>query len=312
MIKFLKYILIVFLIVNKGFSQYELNLTDYYASPINYNPGYVGVTEGYYMKGYYSTQWIGFDGAPNTQLFEGHYKFNNKNFAAGISILNDTFGNSRSFNFETNFSVDLGITSNISMALGLKIGSNSFSLNNSQLNVFDRTEYVFSKEIDSYFKPIVGSGLFVYSDNFFVSFSLPNFLKNSLYGEDKQIIYNYKSPFFSSLGYNFNLNSTIKMYNQILMRFQKQFPNSYLITSKILYNNRFGLSFMYEPKTLYGFLFFIPINQNIRLSYGFNFPQNKILNNSNLNYSFGLSFQALKNVMSWSDKEESDKPFIIR
>ena len=78
MIKFLKYILVIFLIVNKSFSQYELNLTDYYATPINYNPGYVGVTEGYYMKGYYSTQWIGFDGAPNTQLFEGHYKFNNK------------------------------------------------------------------------------------------------------------------------------------------------------------------------------------------------------------------------------------------
>ena len=48
----------------------------------------------------------------------------------------------------------------------------------------------------TYFKPIVGSGLFVYSDNFFVSFSFPNFLKNSLDGEDNQIIYNYKSPFF--------------------------------------------------------------------------------------------------------------------
>ena len=40
-------------------AQSGIKLTDYYHNPIQYNPAYVGVSNGYFVKGTYTSQWLG-------------------------------------------------------------------------------------------------------------------------------------------------------------------------------------------------------------------------------------------------------------
>ena len=79
-------------------AQSNLKLTDYYNNPSSYNPAYVGVTEGLFLKGYYTSQWTDFEGSPSTQLVDLQNNFDNRNIAAGITILSDTFGALKSLN----------------------------------------------------------------------------------------------------------------------------------------------------------------------------------------------------------------------
>ena len=107
-------------------AQYNLKLTDYYNNPSSYNPAYVGVTEGLFLKGYYTSQWTDFEGSPSTQLVDLQNNFDNRNLAAGIAITNDTFGALKSFNTDVNISLDFKSSQDISFSLGLKGGINSF------------------------------------------------------------------------------------------------------------------------------------------------------------------------------------------
>ena len=87
-------------------AQSNLKLTDYYNNPSSYNPAYVGVTEGLFLKGYYTSQWTDFEGSPSTQLVDLQNNFDNRNIAAGITILNDTFGALKSLNTDVNISLN--------------------------------------------------------------------------------------------------------------------------------------------------------------------------------------------------------------
>ena len=101
-------------------AQSNLKLTDYYNNPSSYNPAYVGVTEGLFLKGYYTSQWTDFEGSPSTQLVDLQNNFDNRNIAAGITILNDTFGALKSLNTDVNISLNFKSSQDISFSLGLK------------------------------------------------------------------------------------------------------------------------------------------------------------------------------------------------
>ena len=303
--------IIFILLFTKLSSQSGLQLTEYYLSPIQHNPAYVGVTDGYYLKGNYSTQWQGFDQAPNTQLFEGHYKFNNKNFAAGLSILNDEFGSFKNLNFEANFAVHLLASNGLGVSFGIKAGVNSFDVNFLNSIIYDPSEYVFNKNIVSSSKPVFGSGFYLYSRNWFAGISSPNLLSNSINDDIDRVILVRKPEIFSTFGYNFILNNFLKLNSQIITRSVKGSPFSYLISNKLIYQNKFSFALHFQPNTLTGLMLFVPITDKIRATYGRNFYSKSISKIKSGN-SFGLSLQIFKQKGNWSDKEELDKPFMIR
>jgi len=313
MINSMKIILkiIFILLITKLSSQSGLQLTEYYLSPIQHNPSYVGVTDGYYLKGNYSTQWQGFEESPNTQLFEGHYKFNNKNFAAGLSILNDEFGIFKNLNLEANFALHLIASADLGLSFGVKVGVNSFSLNFSNTNIYDPSEYIFNKNLISSSKPTFGSGFYLYGKNWFAGISSPNLLSNSIDDEIDRVILVRKSQIFSTFGYNFILNNFLKLNSQILTRSVKGSPFSYLISNKLIYQNKFSFALHFQPNTLTGLMFFLPITNKIRVTYSRSFYSKSISKIKSGN-SFGVSFQIFKQKGNWSDKEELDKPFMIR
>ena len=109
-------------------AQSNLKLTDYYNNPSSYNPAYVGVTEGLFLKGYYTSQWTDFEGSPSTQLVDLQNNFDNRNIAAGITILNDTFGALKSLNTDVNISLNFKSSQDISFSLVERFKYSSFFL----------------------------------------------------------------------------------------------------------------------------------------------------------------------------------------
>jgi type IX secretion system PorP/SprF family membrane protein len=149
-------------------AQSGIKLTDYYHNPIQYNPAYVGVSNGYFVKGTYTSQWLGFDDAPVTQTLDVQRRFSNNRYAAGLSILNDDFGAVKNFNIEANFGLHLRANENTGFVLGLKAGLNNFSIDYNRLNIYDPTEFVYSNGNLGETKPIIGAGFFFMVENGFL------------------------------------------------------------------------------------------------------------------------------------------------
>jgi len=69
-------------------AQSDIKLTLNAMNPLMYNPAYAGSYEGISVSGIYNTQFVGFQGAPKTQLLSGHTRIGD-NIGAGLSLIND-------------------------------------------------------------------------------------------------------------------------------------------------------------------------------------------------------------------------------
>ena len=291
-------------------AQTNLKLTDYYNNPSSYNPAYVGVTEGLFLKGYYTSQWTDFEGSPSSQMIDLQNNFDNRNIAAGISILNDTFGVLKNLNVDTNFSINFKSSQDISFSLGLKAGINSFSTDYHNLNILDQTEFIFSENISKII-PRVGIGFYTHGNKWFLGISSPNIIENKISTESNDVLFKNTNQYYSTFGYNFYLNDFL-FKNQFFAQIIEGNPISYIFSTKVIFKNYISLSLHNQPQYLTGGEIGIYLPGNLKISYGMDISNTNGISKYDNNHRFSISFQIFKGKSNWSDRQEFDKPYIIR
>ena len=272
-------------------AQSGIKLTDYFFNPIQFNPAYVGTTNGYYVKGTYTSQWVGFDDAPVTQTLDIQKRFSDDRYAAGISLLNDDFGAVKNFNLESNFALHLRASYDIGFVLGLKAGFNNFSIDYNRLNIYDPNEIVYNQGNLSNMAPIIGAGFYLYSDYWFVSMSIPNFLKYRLEDEVNRSIYTKQPHFYTSAGYDFEINNQILLKSQILMQLVRGAPISTLFSSRLILEDTWGVGCHYQPGALFGVFASLKFDSEFSFNYGYDFATSGLSAYSSGNHFFTLSYK---------------------
>ncbi|MDA0878959.1 MAG: PorP/SprF family type IX secretion system membrane protein [Bacteroidetes bacterium] len=295
-------------------SQSGLKLTDYLNNPIQYNPAYVGAASQLYVKGTHTTQWLGFDGAPVTQTLDVQKRFGNNRYAGGISLLNDDFGAMKNFNFESNFALHLNATENIGFVLGLKAGINNLSIDYNRLSIYDPTEYTFNQGNLTELKPIIGTGLYLYTKKWFIGLSTPNLLKHRLDDELYNDLYSKTPHYYSTLGYTFELSPSIELKTQLLSQVVKGAPVSNLFSVRALYKSKIGFEAHVQPKALYGGMLSAIVKSHITVTYGYDMALSDLSQYSSGNHFFGLSFNLSKreNCDCEDDAGYEDRIYIRR
>ncbi len=272
-------------------AQSGIKLTDYYHNPIQYNPAYVGVSKGYFVKGTYTSQWLGFDDAPVTQTLDVQRRLSNNRYAAGLTILNDDFGAVKNFNIEANFGLHLRATKNTGFVLGIKAGLNNFSIDYNRLNIYDPTEFVYSNGNLGESKPIIGAGFFLYGRKWFFGMSVPNIVSHRLEDELNRDIYNKIPHFYSTLGFDYDISTNLLLKTQVLIQTVEGAPVSALLTTRAKYRDKIGLGLQYQPKALYGAFINIRFRSEFTLTYGYDMAVSDLSQYANGNHYFGLSYK---------------------
>jgi type IX secretion system PorP/SprF family membrane protein len=311
----MRYILILVFVVSINgslFAQSGLKLIDYYHNPIQFNPAYTGVTDGFYVKGFHTKQWLGFDDAPQTQTLDVQGLLENERYAVGLSLLNDDFGAVQNFNIEANFALHLNLSDDLMLVLGLKAGVNNFSINYDKLNIYDNTDEVYANGNISEYRPIIGTGFYLYQDNWFFGFAVPNLINHRLKDRLQRFIYDKVPHFYSTFGYNFNANEHWEIRNQLLIQIVKGVPLDILFSSKAIYNNTFGVGLNYQPNGTFGAMTSFSLNKGFSISYAYDLPSTKLTTYSTGNHSIGVSFTFKPFTSKWNERLVEDKPYMVR
>jgi type IX secretion system PorP/SprF family membrane protein len=275
------------------------------------NPAYVGVTDGYYVKGGYTTQWLGFDGAPQTQTFDFQRLLNNEKYAVGLSMLNDNFGAVQSFNLEGNYALHLFLTDEIKIALGLKFGINKFTIDYNSLDIFNPLDDVFANGNLYESRLILGTGFYIYKENWFVGASVPNLMQHLLNDELGKIIYLKEPWFYVSAGYNLELSRDWTLRNQVLMQLVESTPYGVFISSKMMYQNTFGIGLNYQVNGLVGAVTSFTFNSGVTLTYAYDLATTQLASYSSGNHTIGVSFRLESKRTGIMDRYLADKPYTI-
>jgi type IX secretion system PorP/SprF family membrane protein len=176
----------ILLFLTLGFSnltlgQADIKLSSFFLSPLNYNPAYAGSYDGFTASSIYSSQWVGFDGAPNTLFLNAHSALKGTKTGVGIEIVHDKIGVTTQTQILANFAYHLKITRGWELSMGIKAGTNKYMVDYNQLRIDDPTELnVLSGELNQNGFSF-GTGFFVHNEEFFFGVGVPDLLENNYY-----------------------------------------------------------------------------------------------------------------------------------
>nr|WP_321414836.1 type IX secretion system membrane protein PorP/SprF [uncultured Allomuricauda sp.] len=179
--------LLLFLCCIFGYTQQDPQFTQYMYNTMSVNPAYAGNNGHLTALLLHRSQWIGANGAPNTQVLSVDMPLENKLGAGGI-ISRDALGPSSEISVDGNVSYTVQLDSaNSKLSFGMKLGGRVFDVDFSK-GLTEDADVAFQNSIKSKFFPTIGAGLYYDTKKGYLGFAIPNFFSQKHYdGEEQEI-----------------------------------------------------------------------------------------------------------------------------
>ena len=275
----MKYLYIVLILTYASYihAQQDPNYTQYMYNINVMNPAYAGSKENMAGSFMYRQQWVGLEGAPKTATFSLHSPIG-KNVGLGISAISDKIGPVEENNVYADFSYTLNLGGSNRLALGLKAGAtfHKIGLFSDIGNGYIQQpgDLAFSENTNSA-KLNIGTGLFYYTEKYYLAFSIPNML-NSKHLDVTQNgqLYQFGSDvqhYFITGGYVFNLSDNTKFKPSFMMKSAFNVPTSMDLSTNFLFYNKFEAGASYRLNDSFGAMVNFAISPTIRIGYAYDY-----------------------------------------
>jgi type IX secretion system PorP/SprF family membrane protein len=254
-------LLMSFLDVN---AQQAPHYTQYMYNMNIINPAYAGSKENLSFGLLYRKQWIQIEDAPSTFSFSGSSPVG-KNVGLGLSILSDRIGPVEENNLYGDFSYTLNLGGEKRLALGLKAGVTFQKIGLNSIiypTLPDVNDGAFRENTNNQ-KLNIGTGLFYYTDNYYLAFSIPSMLKTvhldyngRKYGTEIQ-------HYFLTGGYVFDINPNLKFKPFGMIKSAIGTQSSIDLSTNFLYMEKFEAGATYRLDDSFGLMVNLAINPSL-------------------------------------------------
>lgn len=233
------------------FGQQDAQYTQYMYNTFSVNPAYAGSREVLSISALHRSQWVGRDGAPNTQTLSVHGPSSDK-VGLGLSIVHDEIGNNTNQNtyIDAAFSYTLKTSNNNKLSFGLKAGGHLLNLDFNNLRNFSAGgTAITDSDLYKKFTPNFGAGLYYHNDQFYAGLSIPNFLQtehfDSADGNDNLVSVDRMTWYLIS-GYVIEMSSALKFKPAFLLKATSGAPLQADISANFLLNDKFSMGAAYR------------------------------------------------------------------
>ena len=253
-----------------AFAQQDPHYTQYMYNMSVMNPAYAGSKENLSLGLLYRKQWVEIEDAPTTATFFGHAPVG-KNVGMGLSVISDKIGPVEENNIYADFSYTLNLGGEHKLAFGLKTGLTLHKVSlfddvNSTLP--DAGDPAFSENTsNSYFN--IGSGLFYYTNKYYLGFSVPNMIKSKHLDFNGREFGSEVSHYFVTGGYVFDISQNVKFKPFFMMKSAFEAPTSWDLSANFLFNEKFEIGGTYRLEDSFGAMVNYAITPNIKLGYAY-------------------------------------------
>ncbi|MFW5758271.1 MAG: type IX secretion system membrane protein PorP/SprF [Bacteroidota bacterium] len=237
--------------IDPGFTQFMYN-------PVLINPAYAGSKETFNAAFLSRHQWIGFEGAPQTQTFSAHIPFAKQRFGAGLSYVNDRLGPLNHNRFSIDYAFHINVSQASKLSLGIKAGFESLFISGNELsplnsNISDPAYY----EADERRNLLnFGTGLFYYSRNGYVGISVLDIQTILLNEENETSTDKWKdSPqTFLTGGFIWDAAPEWKIKPSFLARHAPGMPLTLDVNLNMMYNEKIVSGVSHRINDSFGFM----------------------------------------------------------
>ena len=262
--------LVVFSIKMDLQAQQDPHYTQYMYNMNVINPAYAGSKENLSIGMLYRKQWVEIEDAPTTATFSGHAPVG-KNVGLGLSVISDKIGPVEENNIYGDFSYTLQLGGEHKLAFGLKAGLTLHQVGlYSDINhtLPDQNDPAFAENTsNSYFN--LGSGLFYYTNKYYLALSVPNMMKSKHLDFNGREFGSEVSHYFVTGGYVFDVSENIKFKPFFMMKSAFNAPTSLDLSTNFLFNQKFEAGITYRLEDSFGAMINYAISPNVKLGYAY-------------------------------------------
>jgi type IX secretion system PorP/SprF family membrane protein len=252
-------------------AQQDPHYTQYMYNMNVINPAYAGSKENLSFGLLYRKQWVEIEDAPSTFTLSGHSPVG-KNVGLGLSVISDKIGPVEENNIYGDFSYTLNLGGEHKLAFGIKAG-----LTLHQVGLYSQIgdghvpaldDPAFSEDIsNSYFN--IGSGLFYYTNKYYLALSVPNLMKSKHLDFNGREFGSEVSHYFLTGGYVFDINQNIKFKPFFMLKSAFNAPTSLDLSTNFLFNEKFEAGLTYRLDDSYGAMINYAITPSLRIGYAY-------------------------------------------
>jgi type IX secretion system PorP/SprF family membrane protein len=265
---------------NKAEAQQDPMYTQYMFNQLVINPAYAGSKDRLEATLLYRTQWVGFDGAPETTSLSVHTPIFGQKSNIGASLVHDQIGISENFYFTGYYAYRLDFKKfRVSMGLNAEIKSQQMRWE--LTNPFDIGDLNIPRTADNITLPNFGAGLYVDSDKFYAGIAIPRLLENDLDYTNGQPVVNSSAQqqrhFYLMGGFIMDVSRDVKFKPAALVKYTDNAPLEVDINGSFLFAEKLWLGATWRTGDSFDVLAQFVLG-NMRIGYSFDYSTTQLRN----------------------------------
>lgn len=217
-----------------SWGQSEPLFTHFMFNKLNYNPAYAGSKDVLDAGAIYRNQWwSGIDGAPKSFNVYAHLPFAGLRNGAGLNIIQDKIGLTRTFSLALNYAYRIPFGVN-KLAIGLSGRFENIRQDWGEAVTVSQSDNLIrgNEFTNSTFN--AGLGLFWTNPNYYLGVSVPRFLSNSLYQDGADFNGDVNTYYFMA-GVITTLSQNVKLYPNFMISLNPNVPFEFDINANLLF-----------------------------------------------------------------------------
>lgn len=266
------------------------------------NPAYAGTKPYVRTTLLHRSQWVGWKGAPMTDVVTIDGRIKDKVSALGLIVSNDRLGVTNKTDVYANYAYHIGLGKRHTLSLGLKGGLSWFNAKLSGITAWDPNDEVYTGGNQNNFLPNFGVGAFLYSERFYAGLSVPQALSYDpremfSLGKDVSSIPQVRRHYLLTTGYAMVLSRAVVLKPSIMLRYVYASPLGVDLNAHVLLNDILWLGASYRINDAVIGMIQLQIFPAFRVGYAYDYTLSQIGDFSSGTHEIMLGYDLAKDVL---------------
>ncbi|WP_337968882.1 type IX secretion system membrane protein PorP/SprF [uncultured Flavobacterium sp.] len=272
-------------------AQQDPQYTQYMYNTLSVNSAYAGSLGHLAITGIYRTQWVGLEGAPNTQSFTLDTPVA-KNVGLGLSVVSEEIGPSEEQYIDANFSYTIQSGQKHKLSFGIKGGGRVINIDWTKGSHRD-PDTQFRENITNKFLPVVGAGLYWHGERDYIGVSIPNFMTRERYDYDDiaDDLVNERMHVYLIGGIVFDLSAHTKFKPAALVKYVAGAPLIADFSANFMFNNVFTLGASYRTGDSVSAMASLQITPQFLVAYAYDYTTTELQTYNSGTHEIMLRFE---------------------
>ncbi|WP_378186187.1 type IX secretion system membrane protein PorP/SprF [Aquimarina sp. W85] len=243
--------------------------TQYMYNTMSINPAYAGSNDRLEASLLHRSQWVGIDGAPQTQVLTVNGKFFDR-VGLGFNIFNDKIGPSSQVDINVAFSYHLKLNATVNIGLGMNAGMDILSIDWSKGEIYENEDAIFNENINK-LRPIIGAGSFIFGEQWYAGISASNFIKSERYDDQDEVLVERAVHYYLLGGYVIPITPQLKLKPAAMVKLTEGAPITIDVSSNFLIQEKVTVGVSYRFNDAVSGLAGFQISNTFYLGYAYDY-----------------------------------------